>query len=250
MSVLRERLIEDLRLRNLSPKTQAAYVGAVRQLVTYCHKPPEAITEEDLRKYFLYLSDVKHVSRSTFRIALCATKFFFEHTLQRTWSTLDLMRPPREKKLPAVLSVAEVRAVLGCVHHVRYRMCLSTLYACGLRLQEGVHLQVGDIDSQRGLIHVHRGKGSKDRYVPLPPRLLAQLRAYWCSHRHPVWLFPSLHHSDPSRSVPLCASGVQRAFRAALRESGIAKPATVHTLRHSYATHLLESGVDLRVIQA
>ena len=249
MTPLRQRMLEDMHLRGLSPKTQEAYVGAVRQLAAHYRKPPDQIVEEELRLYFLYLKDVKHASNSSLTIALCGIKFLYEHTLQHHWPTLALVRPPREKKLPVVLSVSEVEQVLRCVHQPRYRMCLSTIYACGLRLQEGVHLQVGDLDGERRLVHVRHGKGNKDRYVPLPPRLLEELRGYWRSHRHPHWLFPSAHQTAQRREAPMCESGVQRAFQAALRESGITKPATVHTLRHSYATHLLEAGVNLRVIQ-
>ena len=144
MTPLRERMLQDLRLRGLAAKTQAAYVGAVRQLAAHAHKPPDQITEAELRQYFLYLTDVKRASGSTLTIALCAIKFLYQHTLQRDWPTLELVRPPREKKLPVVLSVSEVQSVLNCVHQPRYRMCLSTIYACGLRLQEGLHLHVGD----------------------------------------------------------------------------------------------------------
>jgi integrase len=163
---------------------------------------------------------------------------------------LELARPTRENKLPVVLSTDEVCLILGCLRRPHYRVCLTTIYSCGLRLQEGVHLQVSDIDGERKMLHVRHGKGNKDRYVPLPPRLLEMLRGYWRSHRHLLWLFPSAHQTAPQRNAPMDVSGVQRAFRAALRESGIAKPATVHTLRHSYATHLLEAGINLRVIQA
>jgi len=257
MTPLRERMLEDLRLRGLSSKTQEAYVGAVRQLAAHYHKPPDQLSEDELRQYFLYLKDVKHVAPSTLTIALSGIKFLYTHTLQRHWATLDLVRPPREKKLPVVLSVTEVQRVLSCVHTLRYRICLSTIYACGLRLQEGVHLHVGDIDGERHLVHVRHGKGNKDRYVPLPPRSLELLRWYWRSHRHPVWLFPSTHQAVQQRDAPMEVSGVQKAFRAAVQESGVTKPATVrwpdatvHTLRHSWATHLLEAGVNLRVIQA
>jgi site-specific recombinase XerD len=249
MTLLRQRLLEDLRLRGFSPKTQEMYVGAVAQLAGHYRQPPDQLTEEDLRQYFLYLKDVKRVSRSTCTIALCAIKFFYQHTLQRNWSILDLVRPGREKKLPVVLSVAEVGLILKHVHCPRYQTCLGTLYACGLRLQEGTHLQVGDIDSQRHLVHIQHGKGNKDRYVPLPEPCLGRLREYWRSHRHPTWLFPSLHRQAPSGSTPMSESGVQRAFQAARLASGVQKPATCHTLRHSYATHLLEAGVSLRVIQ-
>jgi len=250
MTQLRERMLDDMRLRGLAPKTQEAYVGAVRQLAAHYSKPPDKVTENQLREYFLYLHKVKCVSPSSFTIALCGIKFFYERTLRRSWPTFEWVRAPREKKLPVVLSVAEVGRLLNCVHRPRYRICLGTIYACGLRLHEGVQLQVGDIDSQRRLVHVRLGKGNKDRYVPLPQHLLGRLRVFWCTHRHPVWLFPGASRPGQLSPAPLCESGVQRSLRAALRESGISKPATVHTLRHSYATHLLEAGVDLRVIQA
>lgn len=161
---------------------------------------------------------------------------------------LNFIRPAREKKLPVILSQEEVRRILGCLGRAHYRVCLSTIYACGLRLQEGVSLRVEDIDSSRGLLHVRGGKGNKDRYVPLPATSLELLRGYWRIHRHPLWLFPAQQGSGTTQALDV--SGVQRAFKAALHESGIAKRASVHTLRHSYATHLLEAGVNLRLIQS
>ena len=253
MTHLRQRMIEDLQLRDLSKKTQEAYVRAVRQLAEHYGKSPDQITEEELRQYFLYLKNVKQASRSACTVALCGIKFFFQHTIRREWTTLDLVRPAREKRLPVVLSVDEVRQVLGCLCREHYRVCLSTIYSCGLRLQEGVTLQVADIDSDRMFIHVQKGKGAKDRYIPLPERTLEMMRQYWSVHRHPVWHFPAPTQARVSMSTatrPMSVSGVQRAFKAALQESGVQKRATVHTLRHSYATHLLEAGVNLRLIQA
>ncbi len=250
---LRQKLIEDLQLHGLSSRTQEIYVVAVRQLADHYRKSPDQISEEELRAYFLYLKRVKKISPSTLTVALCGIKFFFEYTLNRKWVTFDLVRPAHEKKLPTVLSVNEVCTILECVHMIRYQACLSTIYACGLRIQEGVHLQVGYIDSQRMLVHVHRGKGSKDRYVPLPDNLLSLLRRQWSTHRHPLWLFPTsrLAAGAPADTVgPIQVRSVQRAFNSALAESGIHKPATVHTLRHSWATHLLEAGINIRVIQA
>ena len=253
MTPLRQRMVEDMQLRGLSEKTQEAYVRAVRQLAEHYGKSPEHMGEGDLRRYFLYLQNDKQVSPSTFTLALCGIKFFYEHTLKREWAVLDLVRPRREKKLPVVLSVAQVHRILGCLRRPRYRVCLSTIYSCGLRLQEGVDLQVDAIDSDRMAVHVRHGKGAKDRYLPLPERTLEMLRQYWRTHRHAVWLFPAPIRMElpPSAAIkPMSVSGVQRAFKAALQESGVQKPATVHTLRHSYATHLLEAGVNLRVIQA
>jgi integrase/recombinase XerD len=250
---LRQRLIEDLQLHGFAAKTQDAYVRAVKQLAEYYRRSPELITEEELRQYLLYLTNEKHVSASTFTVTLCGLKFFYEQTLHRQWATLDLARPAREQKLPVVLSRAEVHQILSRLYRLPYRVCLTTIYSCGLRLREGVHLQVGDIDSARQMVHVRQGKGGQDRYVPLPAGTLGLLRQYWSWHRPPVWLFPAAARTGVSLAAatqPMDESGVQRAFRAALHASGIAKAASVHTLRHSYATHLLEAGVDLRVIQA
>ena len=249
MTVLRQKMIEDMQLRGFALRTQEAYLLAVRQMARYYNKSPDLVTEEELRQYFLYLKNVKHAARNTCTIALCGIKFFFQHTLGREWKTFDFLRPPHEHKLPVVLSVEEVGRILNCVHHQRYRVCLTLIYACGLRLLEGVRLQVKEIDGERKMLHLHHGKGGKDRYVPLPPACLKMLRRYWQSHRNPVWLFPALRMGRQA-DQPMNESALQRAFRATLKESGVHKKATVHTLRHSYATHLLEAGVNLRVIQS
>jgi site-specific recombinase XerD len=165
-------MIEDLQLRGFAPTTQEAYLRAVQQLAEHFDKSPADLTEEDLREYFLHLKNVRQASRSTCTQALCGIKFFFEHTLRRDWKTFGLVRPPKEKKLPVVLSQEEVGRVLICLNSFRYHVCLSTIYSCGLRLREGVQLQIADLDSDRMLIHVHKGKGGKDRYVPLPDRTL------------------------------------------------------------------------------
>jgi integrase/recombinase XerD len=246
MTVLRQKMIEDMQLRGFAVRTQEAYLLAVRQLAKHYHKPPDQINEEELRQYFLFLKNEKHAARATCTIALCGIKFFFERTLGREWKTFEFLRPLKEKKLPVVLSVAEVGHVLACVQRQRHRVCLTTIYACGLRLLEGVGLQVKDIDGERQLLHIEQGKGGKDRYVPLPKTCLQMLRHHWRTHRNPVWLFPS---SVEAADQPMNESSVQKAFRAALQKSGIHKQATVHTLRHSYATHLLEAGVNLRIIQ-
>jgi integrase/recombinase XerD len=253
MTPLRQRMMEDLQLRGLAAKTQDAYLRAVQQLAEHYHKSPDLIAEEELRLYFLYLKNDKHISPSGFTIALCGLKFFYERTLHREWATLDLPRRTREKKLPVVLSTNEVCLILGCLRRPHYRVCLTTIYSCGLRLREGVYLQVTDIDSDRMMLLVRQGKGNKDRYVPLPENTLTLLRQYWSTHRHPVWLFPAPTRAgvpQASATQPIDPSGVQRAFKAALQESGVQKDASVHTLRHSYATHLLEAGVNLRLIQA
>ena len=246
MSILSDKMQVDMQLRGLALRTQEAYVQAVRQLAKHYHRSPDQISEEELRQYFLYLKSTRHVSSSTFRIALCGLKFFYEHTLQRTWHTLQLVRPEKQKKLPTVLSIDEVRQVLACVRQYRYRVCLSAIYACGLRLREGTQLQVAEIDGARKMLHILQSKGNKDRCIPLPDVALEMLRQYWRTHRNPRWLFPSSHN----QAAAMHETGVQKAFHLALQQSGVHKNATVHTLRHSSATHLLEAGIDLRVIQA
>jgi integrase/recombinase XerD len=247
MSALREKMVEDMQLHGFAVRTQEAYLSAVRQLAKHYHKPPDQINEEELRQYFLFLKNEKHAARATCTIALCGIKFFFERTLGREWKTFEFLRPLKEKKLPVVLSRAEVRSILARVHRPHYRVCLTTIYACGLRLLEGVQLQVKEIDGERQVLHICQGKGGKDRYIPLPSACLKMLRLHWLTHRHPLWMFPS---PVGDRQQPMSQSGMQRAFQAALKEAGIHKRATVHTLRHSYATHLLEAGVNLRIIQS
>lgn len=253
MTRLRQRMIEDMQLRGFAAKTQEAYLRSVRQLAEHYGKSPAEISEEELRQYFLYLKNEKKASRSACTQALCGIKFLFEQTLKRDWPTFELVRPPKEKKLPVVLSREEVHRALGCLRTFRNFVCLSTIYSCGLRLREGVELEVRDVDSERMMVHVRQGKGFKDRYVPLPERTLTLLRQYWASHRHPRWLFPG----QTPRRVPLAEAGrplnpstVRKALQAACEASGIQKHVTVHTLRHSYATHLLEEGVNLRQIQS
>ncbi len=253
MSPLRQRMLEDMQLRGLSARTQEAYTRAVWQLAQHYHRSPDQLSDEELRQYFLFLSNEKKIARPTATIALCGIKFFYEQTLKLPWPTLRFVRPQPEHKLPVVLSRKEVRRILALVKIPVYRACLKTIYACGLRLQEGTHLQVPDVDSARLLLHIH-GKAKQDRLVPLPQSTLHLLRAYWRTHRSPLWLFPAptrhgLAHSLVHDGGPVTRCSVQSAFHRAWQHSGIAKPAHVHTLRHSYATHLLEAGVNLRLIQ-
>ena len=253
MTSLRQQMTDEMQLRGLSPRTQQSYLNAVRQLAEYYRKPPDQIGGEELRQYFLYLMNEKQLSPSSCRVAHYAIRFLYVQTLSQSWPEDLVIRPQKETKLPDVLSVDEVQRILNCVHKPRYRICLSTIYACGLRLNEGVSLQVADIDGERMLLHVRQGKGARDRYVPLPEATLEMLRTYWTLHRHPTWLFPGRpEEGEPYAAAvkPMSTSGVQRAMRAAVKACGIQKHATVHTLRHSYATHLLEAGVNLRLIQA
>lgn len=244
MSVIRQRMIEDMQLHGYSAKTQTAYVGAVRGLAKYYKRSPEDITQEEVRAYFLWLVKERGVARSTLTIHLSGIKFLFEKTLKREWLIFNLVRPQKRKKLPVVLSPDEVKRILSLVKTPAVRMALTVIYACGLRLSEGLQLKVQDIDSKRMLLWVRNGKGGKDRYVPLPERLLELLREYWALRRPRRYLFPNQKSSEP-----LAATTLQKTFKIVLLQSRVRKEASIHTLRHSYATHLLERGVDLRVIQ-
>jgi len=244
MTELRRRMLEDMQLRGLAKNTQQSYMDSVRILAKYYNRRPDQLSEEEIRNFFLYLIKEKRVCESTVGIYLHGIKFFFEKTLKRQWPILNLIRAQKRKKLPVVLSTEEVRKLLSLIKIPRNRVCLTTIYSCGLRLSEGTQLNVSDIDSKRMVIHVRDSKGGKDRYVPLPDRTLCLLREYWRKNRSESWLFPSNIKSDQ-----ISNSAIQRCFKIILRESGITKQATVHTLRHSYATHLLENGVDIRVIQ-
>jgi integrase/recombinase XerD len=252
MTPLRQRMLEDMQLRGLATATQQAYLRYVEQLTAFSGKPPDLTTDEDFCQFFLALHRVRGLSRSTATVAIAAFKFLFEITLQRPWPRLDLFRPRPTQTLPVVLSVDEVWRILDHVHRPTYYACLATIYTCGLRISEGVNLQISWIDSARMQLQVRGGKGLKDRYIPLPPRTLTLLRRQWLSHRNPVWLFPAGAHAgcDPHTApMPIGGCGVRRAFQQARQEAGVHKQACVHSLRHSWATHLLEAGVNLRVIQ-
>ena len=245
MTELRQRMIEDMRLNGLAPTTQRSYLAAVQMLAQRYQRPPDQLSEPEIREYFLYLAETKHLARSTINGYLHAIKFLYQKTLQRSWPVLNLVRVPRSKKLPVVLSPQEVWHLLSLLRRPTAKMSLTMMYACGLRASEATHLRPGDIDSKRMVIGVRNGKGAKDRYVPLPQRILEPLRAYWREHRSLLWLFPSR-----SGQTAITTGSVRRYLKAALYESDINKNVSCHTLRHSYATHLLEKGVDIRVIQA
>ena len=250
MTPLRQRFLEDMRLRGLSPTTQDMYVRAVRKLAEYYHKSPDTVNEAELRAFLLHLQDAGY-ARSSITVVLCGLRFFYRHTLGESFPVLDLVRMPKNKRLPVVLSRGEVTQILGCLHGPHYRVCLSTIYSCGLRIGEGARLQVSHIDSERMQLHIVQGKGGKDRRVPLPAQTLAALRTHWLRHRHPVYLFPKREKGAtiPGTTAPMSTTGVHKAFKKALARSGVTKSASVHTLRHSWATHLMEAGVNMRLIQ-
>ena len=244
---------DDLALLPISPRTEQAYHACVRQLSEFYGKSPDLVSAEEFRQYCIHLKSEKKVARQTSTQVICAFKLFWEKTLKRVWPhELELVRANPQFKLPVVLSAAEARRILAQVHALDHRVCLSTIYSCGLRLGEALRLQVRDIDAQRMFLHIRAGKGNQDRYVPLPKRTLLLLREQWKSHRHPTLLFPAKGHSGrgaPTATRPLCRTTLQRAFRLARKAGGVKKDAHIHTLRHSYATHLLERGENLRQIQ-
>ena len=245
---LTERMLEDMRLRGLAARTQQSYLEAIRRLAKQVGRAPDelaTLTEEEIRRFFLHLVTERHASRSTVIVSRSGIRFLFETTLGRPWEVFNLVRPAQRYGLPVVLARDEVQDLLGRVRDERSRMCLMLIYSCGLRLSEGLSLTTADIDSQRMMVRVQHGKGDRDRYVPLPERTLALLRIYWRRWRPPApWLFP-----NRGGTGALGPTSLQRTFAAVVRASGLQKHASIHTLRHSYATHLLEHGVHLRMIQ-
>ena len=242
-----DQMSEDMRLRDFRPRTQEGYLLAARQFMDWAGRAPSRITDDHVRGYFLHLREEKKLAPSTINIAVHALRFFFRYTMQRDCKVFDLLRVNKPRVLPVVMSQAEVRAVLGVVRHPVRRMALATIYALGLRLNEGLQLETGHIDSQRHIVWVRNGKGARDRGVPLPRPLLTRLRQYWKTERpasDTKYLFVPQGGVTHLRETTL-----QKTFLAARAEARVDKDATIHTLRHSYATHLLEAGISLRTIQ-
>lgn len=243
MTPLRQRFVDDLRLRNKSPRTIEAYVQRVAQFARHFGRSPELLGPEEVRVFQLHLIE-RQLSWSTFNQTACALRFLYGTTLRRTEQLPFIPFGKRPKTLPCVLSAEEVAQLMDVARPGRERMLLRTTYACGLRLAEVLHLRVTDIDGSRMLVHVRQGKGNKDRLVPLSAKLLAELRDYWRRFRPTPWLF-----GNAWRQAPICAGTVQRQMQRTRARAGITKPATMHTLRHSYATHMLEAGVPITTLQ-
>ena len=247
MTSLRKQMLENMQLKGLSPATQQSYCYLVQQLAHYYHKSPALISEEELRSYLLELQT--RVARRSFQLAIAAIKCLYQTTLKRGWPVLELARPPKARPLPCILSQQEVRGLLQAVGVPVYRACLTLIYSCGLRVTEATQVQCDDIDSQRMLLRVH-GKGNKDRYVPLAAPTLDYLRAFWKIHRTRPWLFPArLQPRSSLTEGPIAVNNLRQAFHKARQQCGITKAVHVHSLRHAYATHLMERGVQLRLIQ-
>jgi integrase/recombinase XerD len=242
MTPLRRRFIEELTRRNRAPRTIQTYVEAVARVARHFNRPPDQLTPEQVRQFQLHLVG-RGLSWSLCNQVAAALRFFYRHVLHRDDVVTCVPYGKRPRTLPVVLSPGDVRRLLDAVPPGRYRLMLRIAYGCGLRLGELLHLRVADIDAARATLWVRHGKGAKDRGVPLPAALLGELRDHWRRHRPADWLFPG------PTGKPLNPATLQRAFRDARRAAGLRPPATVHTLRHCYATHLLEAGADLPTIQ-
>jgi len=244
MTRLRQLMLEEMRVRNLAPQTQTTYLYHIAHFARHFGKPPDQLGPEHIRAYQLYLIDQKKMAPSSLLITVAALRFLYQVTLKKTWAIEAIPAPHKPQRLPVVLGPQEVRRFLQAAGGLKQRTLLTTIYATGLRLSEIRRLQVADIDSQRMVIRVQQGKGRKDRYVMLSPKLLEILRAYWRAVRPRQWLFPG---DRPGQ--PISKGAVQAACRKAHQLSGLRKRVSPHSLRHAFATHLLESGTDLRTLQ-
>ena len=248
-------LDEALTLRSLATATREEYHRYMRKLAERTKSDPATLDETQVRAHLLRMKEVQRYSASTMRSACAALQFFFHHVVGRDWKLFDLVRSPDRQKLPAVLTREEVQRILGAVRERRFAVILRLIYGCGLRIGEAVKLEIRDIQRDGTVLFIREAKGGKDRYVPLPAPLLLELRHWWKEHRHPRLLFPAVgsgwreHRGQPPLDRPMCGGSVQHCFRLTLVCAGFPRGAvTVHTLRHSYATHLLEAGVSLRQI--
>jgi integrase/recombinase XerD len=245
MTYLRKRMIEDMQIRNLSPNTQLSYIQQVSLFARHFGKSPDVLQPEDIRAYQLYLTKERKLAPGTIHIAVSALRFLYKVTLHKNWTFEDIIPAPKKpQKLPVVLSPEEVLQFLACVHNVKHCTILTTCYAAGLRISEVVCLKPTHIDSQRMVIRIEQGKGQRDRYVMLSPKLLETLRNWWRVGKPKRWLFPG---DIPGSHIT--RSAVERACQEAHRTSQISKPITPHSMRHAFAVHLLESGTDVRTIQ-
>jgi integrase/recombinase XerD len=245
MTYLRQRMSEDMQVRNLSPNTQLSYIQQVSLFARYFRKSPAILGPEDIRTYQLYLTNVKNLAIGSILIAVAALRFLYKVTLHKNWAFADIIPAPKKpQKLPIVLSPEEVLQFLGCVQSIKHYTILTTCYAAGLRISEAIRLKPTHIDSQRMVVRVEQGKGQKDRYVMLSSKLLEILRNWWRVGKPEVWLFPG---DFPGEHISKDA--VEQACQKAHRRCGISKPITPHSLRHAFAVHLLESGTDVRTIQ-
>ena len=253
---LRQRLSDDLHLTGKAKRTHDGYIRAVRQLSDFARCSPDKVTETQVRQFFLHLKNDRGFAYGSLRVALSGVKFFFSVTCKRDWEIFAMLKLQNVKTLPVVLTIEQVHRIMGATKTYRTFVFFWTVYTMGLRLNEGLNLHVGDIDAARGFVHIHRGKGAKDRYLPLPPSTLRLLRSYWSTHKHPSLLFPGdgRNHTLAKGGIstaenPMSEKTVQEAISLITQAMKLGKKVTIHTLRHCYATHLLEAGVGLKALQ-
>lgn len=244
MGKLHDRMDRELRIRGYADNTRKSYLEKMRCFVRHFMRPPDGLTVEHVKQYQLFLTRDRQVSWSTFNVHVCAIRFFYREVLRVDWDVEHIPYQRSGRRLPVVLSREEVRTLLDATTNLKHRALLMVLYSAGLRAAEAIHLRPEDIDSGRMMIRVQQGKGRKDRYVMLSEKLLLTLRRYWREYRPGPWLFAG---QDPS--APLTRGSLDKLFACAKRRAGIRKPVSPHSLRHSFATHLLERGVNIRVIQ-
>jgi len=245
MSPLRKQMEADMAVRGLAYRTRETYVESVAKLAKYYGRSPDRIDEAEVQRYLLHLLEERKLAHSSCNVMMSALEFFYRVTLKRRQTEFCLPRPKMPAKLPQILSREEVAALLEKTTNLKHRAILMTTYGGGLRLQEVCHLKLADIDSDRMTLRVEQGKGAKDRYTLLSPRLLTELRGYWLAHRPKLWLFPSPRTPEQA----LSKHTAHRIYHAAKDRAGITKEGGIHALRHAFATHMLEAGVDVHTIQ-
>jgi site-specific recombinase XerD len=246
MTELRRSMLRAMKLRGFSDRTQVSYINAVAKLALHYHKRPDQISQEEIHEYLLYLQEDRRLSWNSCNVAICGLRFFYNQVLARQDMYLEI--PPRKhpESLPEVFSQAELQRLFDSANTLRDRVLLMTTYSAGLRVGEVVCLKINDIHSERMLIRVKQGKGKKDRYTLLSQKLLKELRAYWYMYRPRLWLFPA---AKGNQDRPLSISSAQKTYNQAKKKANLTRGRGIHTLRHCFATHLLEAGADLRMIQ-
>jgi integrase/recombinase XerD len=243
MGTLRDRMLADLQLRGITPRTQKTYLREVRNFAKHFNKSPEELGESEFKEYLLYLLNKRKLSEGTFRFYVAALKFLYKTTLKREWVVEKIQYPKRKKKLPIVLDLSEVEALFSVTTNFKHKAILMITYSSGLRISEAARLKITDIDSKRMMVRIQHGKGGKDRYSILSQTALECLRQYWRKYRPKEWLF------EGNKGAHISISSIRQIFLDAKKRAGITKPASVHTLRHSFATHLVEAGTNLYHIQ-
>jgi len=244
MGKLREQMLVDLQLSGAKPSTQRTYLREAQNLAKYFNKPPEELGEDELKAYLLHLIKERHLSEGTYRFYVAGLKFLYRTTLKREWAVEKIRYPRAKRKLPVVLDLTEVQSLFSVTKNLKHKAILMMTYGSGLRVSETASLKLTDIDSKRMMVRITQGKGGKDRYSILSQTALEQLRYYWLNYRPREWLFEGAKKDDH-----ITSHSIQLMFYAAQKRAGIRKPASIHTLRHSFATHLIEAGTSLHHVQ-